>query len=439
MSKLEKKLLKTDRTARLAKVAHHRSQKPRPGFTITLSIRPCVDVNECAIYQRIAYFGQDTGPYSLGIKANRVDVNTKDFSVNRDEMKTFLLRGYKARIESLIADCRLTGRTVDVFAIRDSLFADDRLVASIPNIKELVDSWLAHDQARKDAGEIVERTRWKNKRWTNDFWAFVLYKYGPNARLSDVKAADIRSFIIWLKQVRKLSNNVAQSTAAHAKQLMNYALDNEWVEKNTFVNFRRKVDTVERETLSEEEINLFCTFSLESPALSKVRAIFFFMLLTGLSYADVERLTTENIKTQNGAKYIHILRRKMLSRSNTVPAMIPLTAPALNILEIYGSTLYGEPLLLLQANAPFNRGLKQIAAMCGLEKSISTKVARNSLATYLINKGVPLISVSAILGHSSTMTTQKYYAKVSPERVLNDMSDLNDRLKSSGLFGIDNS
>ena len=285
-------------------------------------------------------------------------------------------------------------------------------------------------------GQIVERTRWKNARWTNDFWAFVLKKYGKNAQLVKLKPGDIREFLIWLQQERHLSNNVAQATASHARVLLNYALDNEWVDRNPFINFRRKMDTVERETLSADEIKLFCTFKLASPVLDSVRATFFFMLLTGLSYADVQRLKTEDIREQDGTKYIHLRRRKMLSRKNTVPALIPLVAPALEVLSVYGSTVQGRPILPLQANAPFNRSLQQIAAMCGLQRSISTKVARNSLATYLLNEGVPLTSVSAILGHSSTLTTQQSYAKISAARVIADMNDLNSRLDGAGLYGI---
>lgn len=434
---MPKKLLKTDRAARLQKVARHRKRNNSTEFRFRIGRRLCADGETATIPARITYVGQDTGWTALGQKAKWDSIDTENFLVDNEPQKTALLRDLKTRAERLYADCRLSGRPVDVFAIWDALFADDRLIANTPNVQQLVDQWLAYDQVRKDTDEIVERTRMKNERWTNDFWAFSSKKYGVNARLSDLKPGDMQKFIAWLKQSRHLSNNVAQATASHAKVLFNYALDQEWIERNPFINFRRKMDTVERQTLTEDEIKLFCTFPLEAPALQKARDIFFFLNLTGLSYADVERLTAKNIKQEGDERYIHILRRKMLSRSNTVPATIPLSGPVLAILAKYAPDDDSGPLLTLQANAPLNRCLKQIAAMCGLDKSVSTKVARNSLATYLINQGVPLTSVSALLGHSSTTTTQKYYAKVSPKRVIDDMNNLANRLNGNGLFGIE--
>ena len=434
------KFLKTDRIAWLSKVGHHRQRKASIGFTFSISRRACRD--NAMIPARITYSGQDTGWFTTGMTAKWETINTKEFLIVDDQVKTALIRDLKARAERLYADCRLTGRPIDVFAIRDALFAEDRLIAAIPNVKELVDRWLIYDQQREDAGEIVKRTKDKNKRWTNDFWGFVHHKYGPNARLINLKPNDIREFVVYLKTKprpksdRPLSNNTAQSTALHANVLMNYAYDNEYITRNPFVNFKRKMDTVDVKTLTEEEILNFCTFPLESPALQMVRDIFFFLSLTGLSYCDLKRLTANDIQVENGVQYIYIKRRKMIGRKGTIPATIPLSTPALEILAKYTPVSSDEPLMALPANWPLNRCIKQIAAMCGLNKSISTKIARSSLATYLLNNGVPLTSVSAILGHSSTATTQKYYAKVQAKQVISDMNDLSNRLNGTGLYGL---
>lgn len=434
------KLLKTDRSVRLKKVAsvERRKRTLSPKFSFVISRRRSENGLDATVNARLSYMGRTTGPFSTGITAQWEEIDKDHFEIKGQPDKSVILADMRTRAEKLFADCRLTGRPVDVFAIRDALFAQDVLVALTPSVQQLVDNWLAYDQQRFDTNEIVQRTLWKNKRWTNDFWAFVNQKYGKYARLTDLKAADIRALVLWLKQTRNLSNNVAQATASHAKVIMNYALDNEWVERNPFVTFRRKMDDVNREMLEEDEIRLLCTFPLAVKTLEAVRDVFFFMCLTGLSYADVKRLRQKDIRTSpKGEKYIHLFRQKMLSRESRVPAIIPLTNSALDLLARYQTATEDEPLLPLQANAPFNRSLKQIAFMCGLQKSITTKVARNSLATYLINHGVPLSSVSAMLGHSSTTTTQKFYAKVSPNRVIEDMSELNNRLDGNGLFGIE--
>ncbi|GAB4017741.1 hypothetical protein GCM10028808_50030 [Spirosoma migulaei] len=433
------KLLKTDRSLKQKESFKRKgAERASTATPFTIGRRRIKNGIDATITGNISKQGKYTGPFSLGIIAPWDSIDLERLEVKGDVQKTALLHDFRSRVERMFADCRLAGRPIDVFAIRDALFAQDVLVANTPNVKELVDRWIAYDNERLAIGEIVQRTHWKNKRWTNDFWAFTVQKYGYQARITDFKAADIKEYVRWLKQVpRKLSNNVAQSTASHAKVLLNYALDNEWIDRNPFINFRRSMDPVDRVTLTEEEIRNFCTFPLAIPSLDSVRDVFFLMCLTGLSYSDVERLSYEHIKTEkDGAKFIHLYRRKMLSRKSRVPATIPLTAPALTILAKYEPVMTNGRLLPLQANAPFNRSLKQIAFMCGLDKSVSTKVARNSLATYLVNQNVPLQSVSAMLGHSSTLTTQVYYAKISPGKVIQDMDELNHRLNGNGLFGI---
>jgi site-specific recombinase XerD len=358
--------------------------------------------------------------------------------VKGDELANTIIADLETRLRQMVSERRSKGQSADLEVMKAELFEGQQLASAL-ELRHLIDMWLASDKVRYSAGEITERTRWKNKRWTNDFWAFGVHLYSDKALLTDFKPNDIKEYVRWLRLNRDLSNNVAQATASHARTLMNYALDQEWIQRNPFINFRRRMDPVQRETLTEQEIKLFCTFPLESKALITVRDIFQFMCLTGLSFADVEKLTARSIRREGDRLYLHVHRQKMLSRSNTVPAIIPLFGEAVRILEKYTPEIDNQPLLPLQANAPFNRCLKQISAMCGLDKSVSTKVARNSLATYLLNQGVPLVSVSAVLGHSSVLTTQSSYAKTNPKRVIDDVSELNDRLNGGGLYGLSNS
>lgn len=429
------KLLKTDRSGHLNQGAKN-VRRPSNKFRFRIQAHPCADPDYATVRVFLTFAGRRSGVVSTGIKAKRDTVDVRQNRVIGDEQANATLIDLEARANRLFADCRLTGRVVDVNTIKTALFSDSHLIAPVPDVKQFIDQWLANDNARWKAGEIAERTLWKNKRWTNDFWAFVVHKFGDKAYLSALKPGDIKEFVRWLRTIRELSNNVAQATASHARTLMNYALDQELISKNPFINFRRKMDPIERETLTEEEISTFCTHPLQASPLCTVRDIFLFMCLTGLSYTDVQKLTASSIRKEGGRLYLRVYRQKMLSRSNTVPATIPLSDVAIAILTKYAPQGDDERLLPIQANAPFNRALKQIAFLCNLDKSVSTKVARNSLATYLLNQGVPLVSVSAILGHSSTLTTQHSYAKTSPKRVIDDVSHLHERLNGNGLYGI---
>jgi site-specific recombinase XerD len=68
-----------------------------------------------------------------------------------------------------------------------------------------------------------------------------------------------------------------------------------------------------------------------------------------------------------------------------------------------------------------NKYLKEVAKLCGIQKNLSMHIARHSFATYCLTLGVPLESVSKMLGHRSIKTTQ-IYAKVIDQKVSDDMS-----------------
>jgi site-specific recombinase XerD len=182
------------------------------------------------------------------------------------------------------------------------------------------------------------------------------------------------------------------------------------------------LEPVERVTLTDQEMAAFFSLTLESPGLERVRKQFCLMLLTGLNYADLERLTPAHIKTsEKGDKYVDLKRRK-----TSKAALPPLNGMALSLLASLWpeDALPNEPLLTIQRNQPFNRSIKQICHMANIEKNVTSKVARNSLATYLVNNGASLPVVAAILGHSSTLTSQRYYLKTNPQTVIDAVKNL---------------
>lgn len=63
--------------------------------------------------------------------------------------------------------------------------------------------------------------------------------------------------------------------------------------------------------------------------------------------------------------------------------------------------------------------------ICGIQKNITTKLARTTAGVYLLNHDVPIETVSRILGHSNTTTTRAFYAKIMPDKVLADVSMIN--------------
>ncbi|WP_185937426.1 tyrosine-type recombinase/integrase [Chitinophaga polysaccharea] len=81
-------------------------------------------------------------------------------------------------------------------------------------------------------------------------------------------------------------------------------------------------------------------------------------------------------------------------------------------------------MLPIKSNQRFNGYLKEIADLCGIDKNLTTHTARHTFATTVtLANGVPLETVSAMLGHKSIRTTQ-IYAKIVASKVSEDMQVL---------------
>ena len=144
---------------------------------------------------------------------------------------------------------------------------------------------------------------------------------------------------------------------------------------------------------------------------------------TGLSYVDVCELRAENIKVSfDGNLWIIKKRHKTNVTSNIRLLDIPKA-----ILQKYDGKLPDGKILPIISNQKMNDYLKEIAAVCGINKKITYHVARHSFATLSISYGVPIESVSKMLGHTNIRTTQ-IYAKIIDTKLSADMDMFAQRL-----------
>jgi len=184
-------------------------------------------------------------------------------------------------------------------------------------------------------------------------------------------------------------------------------------------SFKRK----EIAFLSQDEINRFSNLELSIESEIKTQELFVFAIYTGLSYADIISLRWHQIHSdKQGSKYIFNKRKK-----TGETFIVPLLKPALEILD---SKIEKKEGLVFESisNACINRKLKKLAQKAKIFKNITFHIARHSFATTItLNNDVPLITVSKMLGHSNTRTTQ-IYAKVLQKKVSLDMEKLNKKL-----------
>ncbi len=219
---------------------------------------------------------------------------------------------------------------------------------------------------------------------------------------------------------------------AHFKTVLEFAMANEWIQRNPFMMFRKKMENKRQESLTLNEVAAIENAVFASDVLEQVRDFFLFSCYTGLAYNEVRTLSPSHITTVNGQHCIIQAREKIKEKTNQA-SIVPLGIEALEILERYREhplSLKKGVCLPIQANQKVNTYLKHIQNITGLKKRLTTHVARRTAATYYLNEGMPLTSVSAMLGHSDTRTTTRHYATVNPETVVRDFQAIVNKRKS---------
>ena len=182
---------------------------------------------------------------------------------------------------------------------------------------------------------------------------------------------------------------------------------------------------VERAFLSQDEIETMFNKEFATERLNQVKDIFLFSCFTGLAYADVKKLKQNNVGLGvDGERWIFINRTKTDTRSN-IP-LLPVSSAILEKYRNHPQAVNQERLLPILSNQKMNSYLKEIADLCGIHKELTFHIARHTFATTVtLTNGVPIESVSKMLGHKNLHTTQ-HYAKILDLKVSNDMKALKD-------------
>ena len=257
---------------------------------------------------------------------------------------------------------------------------------------------------------------------------FIEYQYkNSDIYLSQLNHKFITDFEFYLKTIRHCGHNSTIKYIRNLKKVVRIAISNNWLDKDPFVNYKATLENVERNFLSAEELTTLEEKELKIARLAEIRDIFVFSCYTGLAYADVYKLTPDQITIGiDGEKWIHTYRTKTKVRSN-----VPLLPKAIEILEQYKKhpeCVYSGRLLPVRSNQKMNAYLKEIADVCGITKELTFHIARHTFATTVtLTNNVPIESVSSMLGHKSIKTTQ-IYAKVVEKKVGADMQILRTKL-----------
>ena len=265
------------------------------------------------------------------------------------------------------------------------------------------------------------------------FAEFLMYKYSrKDIGLNEFTPAVVQDFHLYMSTVAGCAYNTSVKKVKTLKTITIYAQKRGFLLHDPFVNHHFHMEPVDRGFLTDEEILRVANKDLGIQRLELVRDIFIFSCFTGLAYIDVSNLTPDHIVTMDDKQWIMTKRQKTSVETNVLLLDIPRA-----IIAKYSHKTYRDGKLFpVLTNQKTNSYLKEIADLCGIKKKLTFHLARHTFATMSLSKGVPIESVSKMLGHTNIRTTQ-IYARITNKKIEHDMEQLSEKLgKFNSAMGI---
>ncbi len=332
----------------------------------------------------------------------------------------------RTRIQDIYNQLESIGETFDVLSIKEKFLGNRKE----KGLLEVFDSVVNSIEARLDKDYslgTLKHYRTTKKRLVE----FIKISTERNdIALSKIDFSFLSSFDVFLKTKKNVMPNTALTYHKHLKKVINTAIAFGYVSHCPYDSFKPTRNETNRDFLTLQELTHIQSKKIDILRLDFIRNIFVFACYTGLSYSDIEKLSSNHIqKGSDGNDWIIIDRTKTESRCR-----IPLLPAAKEVLKKYENhpiAISKDRLLPIYSNQKMNSYLKELADICGIQKNLSMHVARHTFATSVtLSNGVPMETVSKMLGHTSLKTTQ-IYARIVDSKISNDMNQLKIKLKKA--------
>lgn len=314
------------------------------------------------------------------------------------------------------------GTDVTVYQVRDAF------VGITVKHRMLLDVFKEYnEELEKREGKDLSKCTIANYKRTKERLAdFIKYKFKRNdIPVKQINYGFVTSFDNYLITTGNCGTNTKVKYLQNLKTIITLAKNNGWIKSDPFVNFKIKREKSDCGFLTQEELFVLKQKRFKVKRLESVKDIFVFSCFTGLSYVDVKKLEYNHIQHSFDE---NIWIRKKREKTGVQSNILLLEVPKM-ILKKYQGMLPNNIDLPVISNQRLNGYLKEIADICGIEKNLTFHLARHTFATTVtLAKGVPMETVSKMLGHTSLKTTQ-IYARITDQKIGHDMQELSKKLQ----------
>lgn len=248
--------------------------------------------------------------------------------------------------------------------------------------------------------------------------------------LTELDLSFIEALNFFFRVKRRMKPRTVKARIVLLNKMIRLALHRRIITRPPFDGFELEKTELKNKSLTNDELDLLMKTPLKSGTQRFIRDMFLFSTFTGLAYADLHKLSWKDIITEDdGSLWISANRQKSHTEFNVKLLNIPI-----QIMEYYKGLASDGKVFPHMSLGQVNVGLKRIARNCGINRALSFHQARYTFASQIcLSQGVPIESVSRMLGHKHIQTTQRY-ARLNNEKISNDMQQLSARLSTKFNF-----
>ena len=253
--------------------------------------------------------------------------------------------------------------------------------------------------------------------------AFLRKKYDTedvSLRSLDLDFYD--AYDLFLRMDKGLGQKTLHQHITILKKMTRRAVSEGTLRHDPFHTLHPALPPLRSRHLKLEELERLMAYIPQRENLRRVRDWFIFSTFTGLAYADLRRLSDEHIVTAaDGSWWIEMKRKKTGTDFRVRLMEIPL-----QIIEKYRSERTGKRIFNTYSRAYLYKLIHELGDLCGIE-GLHYHQSRHNFGTHItLSMGVPIESVSKMMGHTRRSTTE-IYAKVTDRKVDEDMKQLRER------------
>ena len=385
--------------------------------------------NKANIYIRVTLNGKRV---NISLK-KKINISTWDEKLQRasgtdkdSRILNLYLNEVQSKVYRIYEDFKRDEVPFTSQMVKAKFLGEDKTRFSFQNLVDYYNEKMQHKLHRNTMGQYKTSQRYMME--------YILKEY----KLTDIPLFNLEyGFIVGFEDFlrsyvpksgqSKIGNNTAMKHIKRLRRMVTLAYRMKWIERDPFVNFKMKIEKKERGFLTDFELLSIEDLSSSIERLMVVKDLFVFSCYTGISYVDIVQLNEDNIVMGiDGSPWI------MAERVKTgAPFKIPLLPKAAILIDKYKDhyrTNDTSNLLPKLSNQKLNSYLKEIADLCGIKKNLTFHMARHTFATTVtLSNGVPIETVSKLLGHPKLSTTQ-IYARVVERKVSDDMALLKSKI-----------